>query len=1008
MFRRVSLLVVVLMLAAAGFARAEAPIVPVAVVCPEHGTFAERLAAREVRRYIYVRTGKLLPIVDKLQAAPPGSAIVVTFACKMRREYFGLGEHPDLKALSDVPLVSDQYRIKTVEHEGRQLLVVCGGYPTGPLYAAYRLAEHLGVRFYVHGDVIPDKQVPLKMPRLDETGKPLFDRRGIQPFHDFPEGPDWWDADGYKAILGQLPKLRMNFFGLHTYPQGGVGPEPAVWIGTAEDFNQDGTVKFSYRSRHFTTGNVTGAWGYKPTKTGDYSFGAAAIFDRDDYGADYMRGMNPWTKMSPEQSSELFNRFGGTLDDVFSFARRLGIKTCIGTETPLVIPTPVRERLKAAGKDPKDPAVVQEVYEGMFRRIMKTHPLDYYWFWTPEGWTWGAVKQQQIDATLADIKAAIAAAKKVQAPFTLATCGWVLGPQQDRALFDNTLPKDMPMSCINREVGHAPVEPGFAKVKGRPQWAIPWLEDDPAMIIPQLWAGRMRRDAADALQYGCTGLLGIHWRTRILGPNVSALAKAAWDQTGWNPDFQKTGKPEKEKTPPEGAAGGQVAKFPNNPIAETDDDPLYQTVRYNVDAYRINVPKGLYTVKLQFCEPHYAEKGKRVFGVKLQGKEVIKNLDVFDRVGQNKALDYEFKDVMVEKDQLVIDFVRAVEFPCIAAIVVEGPTAKRKINCGGPAYKDYQADLAPGSLGRPRHMPAEDFYADWAAAHFGGEAAGPTAELFTRIDGKLPRPSTWVGGPGGIRPDGRKWAEVSKEYAFVDQLAKLRPQVKGAGNLERFDYWLNNLRYLREVGHVNCTWARLNEAMKKVKAEKDADARKRLARELALPIRKQLVARVAHVHKYLLATVTTPGAMGNVTNWQQHVMPGLLTAPGQELAKILGEPLPADAMPSKQYQGPARLFVPVVRTGLVTGERLKLTVVVLGVKPQDAAVYWRPLGSGEFTKLPLEHVARGVYTVALPPEATKADLEYYVKVAAGGGKTLNFPATAPALNQTVVVVGDRR
>ena len=42
--------------------------------------------------------------------------------------------------------------------------------------------------------------------------------RGIQPFHDFPEGPDWWNIDGYKAVLAQLPKMRMNFFGLHTYP----------------------------------------------------------------------------------------------------------------------------------------------------------------------------------------------------------------------------------------------------------------------------------------------------------------------------------------------------------------------------------------------------------------------------------------------------------------------------------------------------------------------------------------------------------------------------------------------------------------------------------------------------------------------------------------------------------------------------------------------------------------------------------------------------------------------
>ena len=35
----------------------------------------------------------------------------------------------------------------------------------------------------------------------------------------------------------------------------------------------------------------------------------------------------------------------------------------------------------------------------------------------------------------------------------LATCGWVLGPPQQPALFDRILPKEMPMSCISRQVG---------------------------------------------------------------------------------------------------------------------------------------------------------------------------------------------------------------------------------------------------------------------------------------------------------------------------------------------------------------------------------------------------------------------------------------------------------------------------------------------------------------------------------------------------------------------------
>ena len=402
MWRNLSL-AVVLMAVAAGGRPVGAADGPAAIVGPGTAPLAEALAVKEVRRYFYLRTGCLLPVVDKLEAAPAGGAIVV-----------GTKNRPAVQAvLTDAAvrqtvagLAAEQYVLKTLRTGDRPVVLVAGGDPAGTLYGAYRLAEHLGVRFYLHGDELPDARIAASLPAVDEVGKPLFDRRGIQPFHDFPEGPDWWSTDAYQAILGQLPKLRMNFFGLHTYPEGGVGPEPLVWIGRPADLNADGTVKASYPSRHFTTGNITGAWGYRPTKTADYGFGAAALFDRDDFGADYMRDTQPWNKLAPERQNELFQRMGSVLRDAFTFARQLGIKTCLGTETPLIIPTPVKQRLKAAGQDPADPAVVQEVYQAMFRRIAQTHPLDYYWFWTPEDWTWQAVPQAKVDATLADFKAA--------------------------------------------------------------------------------------------------------------------------------------------------------------------------------------------------------------------------------------------------------------------------------------------------------------------------------------------------------------------------------------------------------------------------------------------------------------------------------------------------------------------------------------------------------------------------------------------------------------------------
>ncbi len=993
----------------------------VLIVYPSDASQTERLAAKEIRRYLYLRTGKLLPL-HQADGEPSFTDALIGVGQKNRSIVNHLMNKDNALRSSVSSLQPQQYHIKTLENGKQRAILIAGGDGLGTLYGAYRFIEHYDVRFYLHGDVVPDQKIALGLPSLDEQGKPLFGLRGIHPFHDFPEGPDWWSVDDYRAIIGQLPKLRMNFFGLHCYPEGGVGPEPTVWIGLADDIDDEGKVTFSSRSSY--ANSLRGNWGYSAKKTGEYTFGAAQLFERDDYGAEVMFGMIPWSE-TLEQRNEMFNRAGNMLREAFEYAQALGVKTCVGTETPLIIPNVVKQHIKAKGKDPSALAVVQQVYEGMFERIKRAYPLDYYWLWTPEGWTWGDPKEEQVEATQNDLLLAVAAARKIGAPFTLATCGWVLGPPRDRAQFDHVLPKETPFSCINRQVGFAPVEPSFARLKGRPKWAIPWLEDDPALIIPQLWAGRMRRDAADALAYGCTGLMGIHWRTRILGPNISALARAGWEQSAWNPDFGKKAEPPEPKLT-EGREGGNIATFPNSPMADTEDDPLYQTVRWDVKVYRLKVPNGKYKVTLQFCEPHYDAAGKRVFGVELQGKRVIGELDIFAKVGKNRAMDYTFDDVAVANGFLEINFIQVVEYPCIAAFVVEGQGGTRKINCGGPAYQDYEADLQlSGPDGRPRDLPVDDFYADWALTQFGPQAATPIAQLFTRLDGSpptngakgtanLPRPSTWVQGPGGIQPDPRPWQQVSKEYAFVDELAKLRPQVKGAGNLERFDYWLNTFRYLRAVGRVNCTWASFNAAMKAVKEAEPADTRRRLAHQTALPLRKELVAQVSDVHRHLLATVSTPGAMGNVANWQQHLMPSLLTEPGQELANIMGEDLPADAQPRQEYRGPTRVIVPTVRNSLLAGEDLRLKVIVLAQnQPNKAFLYWRPMGTDKYDRIPLGHVAgfpqggapRGVYSVTIPAGQIKeADLEYHIKVTAEDGRDITFPATAPGMNQTVVIM----
>ena len=973
-----------------------APVVQAAgpvIVLPADALPAEELGAREVRRYVYLRTGTRLNLTRLRWDLPAGGGFLVA---SKDRPLVAAALQGSAALETALALGPGAHLLKTVEKRGRRWVVLTGGDGPGTLYAAYRYAEWLGVRFSLHGDAVPERPVAFSLPMLHERAAPLFALRGIQPFHDFPEGPDWWNTDDYLAILAQLPKLKMNFFGLHTYPEDRPNAEPTVWIGRPSDLTPDGRATFAYPASYMNT--LRGNWGYEAKNTSAFVHGGSHLFEEDAFGADLMLGHCP----QPEDPGSCHEVFTGTvqmLRRAFQQARQFGIQTCVGTETPLIIPKRVQARLREAGLNPADRAVVREIYEGIFRWVEQSYAPDYYWFWTPEGWTWEGTKDEQVRATVDDLFDAIAAHRKVKPGFQLATCGWVLGPQQDRALFDKTLPKEVAVSCINREVGKTPVEPGFADVRGRGKWAIPWLEDDPALTSPQLWVGRMRRDAADAYRYGCDGLMGIHWRTRVLGPNVQALARAAWTQDPWSRPFEKRPEPKRAAGP----LGGNAAAFPNNPIADTEEDRIYQDVRYNLAAYHLPVPDGTYRVTLKFCEPHYAAPQKRIFGVKIQGRTVLDQFDIFARVGQNRALDFACEGIAVTNGWLSVDFIPQVEFPSIAALVIEGENLVRKINCGGPAWGNFEADLPVQGTGRSAFPPVDDFFADWAASEFGPEAGPAAAALFGRLDGALPRPSDWVNGPGGLKPDPRPWSEVAMEYGFVSDLEALRPLVRGAGYRERFDYWLDTFRYLRATARVNWAWADYNRAWETTRTVGDAAARRERARTALLPLRRQLVQAVEEVYRHLLAHAGNMGELGTIANWDQHILPSLLDKPGQELAQMIGEELPADAQPARTYNGPTRLLVTTQRTTLARGESLDLRVRILSsAPPRQTEVNLRPLGRGAFTSVPLPRVSRGVHQASLTTSDPDADFEYYVEVTDAKGSVLRWPATAPGMNHTVV------
>jgi hypothetical protein len=948
--------------------------------------FMERLAAREVRRYIYVRSAVLPTLsTDWPTASRAAQTILVgSGALSAAGRIVPQAVRDSIRGLKE-----EEYLIRSFTTENKSFLLIAGGGPVGTLYGAYRCAEFLGVRFALEGDVIPDDPVVFTMPTVHIHGSPRFPVRGIQPFHDFPEGPDWWGTEEYKAIIGQLPKLGMNFIGLHTYPEGHPNAEPTVWIGRSQDHAADGDVRFSYPSSYHNT--ARGNWGYVAKPTSAFHAGASSLFDHDAYGAGPMRGFAPEPK-TPEDFNRVFNATARMLQNAFTYARSIGVKTCVGTEVPLTIPALVKQRLRSSGIDSNDARAAREIYRGIFGRILAAYPIDYYWFWTSEGWTWSDASPEAVARVQEDLRVALAAADEMAAPFQIATCGWVLGPPSDRTLFDRLLPQSVTVSCINREIGRAPVDVTFARIAGRQKWAIPWLEDDPMLTTPQLWAGRMRRDAMDALAYGCNGLLGIHWRTRVLSPNVSALAHAAWEPSPQENDRATI-------LSADGPLNGRWISVPHDSLVssiKTAIPETYADIRDQVFGYRLPVPSGIYTVTLQFLEPEVRHKDNRVFDVLLQGRKVEEKLDIFARVGRFTPLELSYDSVRVTDGRLVLEFADRIHYPAIAGIIVHNDRFAKKINCGGPAAGVYDADW-PAT---PRSLPVQDFYLDWAASQFGHDHAAEIGALFARIDGRLPAPATWTDGPGGVVPDRRSWNDVEKEYLFVDELAGLERRIRGKGNQERFDYWLNSFRYMKEMGRINCLWGEFNALRDSVRTRAGGDS-STVAQQFLLPRYAGLSAAVDRMLRFLLQTVSTSGEMGTVMNWEEHNLPVVLDQTGEELARMMGRQLPPEARPGMQYEGRPRLIVPCVRTSLSKGENFILRVCLLSQMPPTRGVLrWRPLGTGKYREVPLRHVARRIYRAEMKNPGE--DFEYQV-VANVGGATLVYPASDGHAGQSVVV-----
>jgi hypothetical protein len=93
-----------------------------------------------------------------------------------------------------------------------------------------------------------------------------------------------------------------------------------------------------------------------------------------------------------------------------------------------------------------------------------------------------------------------------------------------------------------------------------------------------------------------------------------------------------------------------------------------------------------------------------------------------------------------------------------------------------------------------------------------------------------------------------------------------------------------------------------------------------------------------------------------------------------------------------------------LRTVIDKGEELTIPVIVTEKEAAGKPVLkYRNIGAKTFKTAELQHINRCVYKATIPANKIKGDFEYYIEYASKSGETLYFPATAPELNQSVVV-----
>ena len=325
----------------------------------------ERFAADELSGYLK----KLFDIEALADAAAQHADVHLIVGTPQSNPAVG----PALDEVPWPPITDQGIVLRKSTLNGKPALIIGGGSDAATLWAVYELVERWGVRYLLHGDLLPAAPAAFRLPDEDLVLEPNLRVRQWRTVNDFACGPESWGLEEHRRVIDQLAKLKFNRIFVNIYPY-----QPFLDLETQGIRRRTAALWYDFR--------------YPIT---------------DDMPGRRLFGSEPefWNPDLPQRGAgyDAFARAGERLvQGIFSHAKRRGMQTAINANV-MEFPAEFAPRLTDSEKvnqlgamwivpGPKtgvdDPSVT-ELAAAVLRTTVETYrDLDYVLLGMPEWRQW--------------------------------------------------------------------------------------------------------------------------------------------------------------------------------------------------------------------------------------------------------------------------------------------------------------------------------------------------------------------------------------------------------------------------------------------------------------------------------------------------------------------------------------------------------------------------------------------------------------------------------------------